>query len=112
MTTTATTGADAPNVGDTRYLGNHSSIPGATAFKNSAGTDTDPTGVTLRVKKPDGTTTVYTYQGSPGLFREATGRYYASITFDQGGVWTWKLAGTGAVAEAAQGFFYVQEDLA
>ena len=100
------------DVGDQKFVGNHSSITGTTPVRNSAGADTDPTGVTLRVKKPDGTTTTYTYQGSPALLKETTGRFYATVTFDQAGPWAWKLTGTGAVAEATQGRFYVREDAA
>jgi hypothetical protein len=97
------------DLGDTRYIGNHSSITGTSAFKNSAGADTDPSTVTIRVKKPDGTTTVYVYGGSPAALREAAGRFYVAVAFDQAGPWGWALVGTGAVAEATGGRFYVRE---
>lgn len=94
------------DVGDLVRIGNHTASS-AQAFKNLAGADTDPTAVTLRVGKPDGTQVTYTYGGSPALSREATGRYYADVSVDQPGMWSYRLAGTGAVQAAAEGQLHV-----
>lgn len=104
------------DLGDTRFIGNHSSATGSTAFKNSAGVDTDPTEVELRLKLPEDTTEVYRWPtpavGELVLSREITGRFFAVKTFDQWGDYAWKLKGTGLIAEATQGEFYVRRDKA
>jgi hypothetical protein len=97
-------------------VGNHVAS-GAGAFApGSTGTATDPTAVTLTVKKPDNTHLVYAWP-TPGagqlpLTKEAgqTGRFYADVLLDQAGEWTYHLAGTGAVTAAAQGYLVVARD--
>ncbi len=96
--------------GDRIRLGNHSAL-GVSAFKNSTGTDTDPTAVTLKVKDPEGTVVTYSWPtGSPALTRETTGRFYIDLDLPDNalvGTWYYRLAGTGTVMAAEEGSFVV-----
>lgn len=106
----------AHDIGDAPRLGNHSGNTGSAAFTNDAGVATDPTEATLRVKKPDGTTTVYRWPtpgvGEGALARESTGRFYVEWTCTVAGLHSVKLAGTGAIVVADQWQFFVREDMA
>ncbi len=53
----------------------------------------NPDTVTFRVKKPDGTVTVYS-----DPVNSSTGVFYKDLTVDAAGIWTYKVIGTGAVA--------------
>jgi hypothetical protein len=64
-----------------------------------AGVDTDPTAVTLRVKDPAGTTTVYTYALGQ-LTKDATGIYSMALLLSTAGTWYYRWEGTGAAAGA------------
>ena len=76
------------DVGDTRTL--------TGTFHNAAGALADPTAVTLTVRKPDGT------ESTPTATHASTGVYTYALTFDQSGVWRYRFAGTGTVAEAGE----------
>lgn len=71
-------------------------------FTDFAGADTDPTGVTFKIHSPSGIETTRTY-GVSGITKTGTGVYYSDITLDEGGVWTYRWAGTGALVAAGQG---------
>jgi hypothetical protein len=97
-------------IGDLIRVGNHSGGSRA-AFATAAGTATDPTAVTLTVEAPDATLAEYGWptDGADGaLVRETTGRFYVDVDIDQDGVWSYRLAGTGAVQAVTEGQFYVQ----
>lgn len=101
----------AVDIGDVERIGNYSGASGAAAFATLAGTATDPTAVTLVVQKPDGDRLVYGWPsaGADGLLvRESAGRFYADVAIDQSGMWSYRLAGTGAVTAAAEGRVRVQ----
>lgn len=70
------------------------------------GTPTDPTTITLRVKQPDGTVTVYgPYDGNTGgsgIIRESAGVYTPAIVLDDAGYWFARWEGTGAAAGAVE----------
>ncbi len=75
------------------------------------GVPTDPTTVTLRVRKPDGTATDYPYSPSSGIIvHDSAGVYHAPLIPDASGLWRLKSTGTGAAAGVKQVTFYVQED--
>lgn len=98
------------DTGDVVRLGNHSTNTDTSAFTDALGVATDPTGVTLVVDKPDGTTTTtYTYAGSPALSKESTGRYYVDVQLDQSGMWAYRLAGTGTAQAADEGQLHVRK---
>lgn len=66
------------------------------------GVPTDPTSVTLRVKEPDGTITVWTV--TPGQVVNdpaAVGAFYADWTIDQEGLHEYRFEGTGAAVAAS-----------
>lgn len=100
------------DVGDLESLGNPSQDTESEAFTDQAGTATDPTAVTLTIRKPDGTRLVYGWPGagvSGTLTRESAGRFYANVAIDQSGTWQWRLAGTGAVTAASEGELHVNQ---
>lgn len=78
------------------------------AFTDISGAATDPTSVTLTVRKPDGTLLSYGYPtGTDGnLTKETTGRFYYDVAIDQNGLWHWRLSGEGAVVTSEEGVLY------
>lgn len=54
---------------------------------------TDPTTVTARIADPDGNTS------TPSVTRDSNGRYRASVTTDQVGVWSYRWEGDSAALE-------------
>lgn len=72
-------------------------------FTNLAGTATDPSTVTFRMKLPGGTTTTYTYGSTAELVKSSTGVYYVDWTFSVAGSHYYRFAGTGTVAAADEG---------
>jgi hypothetical protein len=95
------------SVGSRVRLGNHSSNTDTAAFTTVGGVATDPTAVTLVAEKPDQTSTTYTYAGLT-LSKETTGRYYVDVTLDQAGLWTYRMAGTGAVVATMEHQLHVR----
>jgi hypothetical protein len=71
------------------------------------GTPTDPTTVTLTIRKPDGSTTDYT---GGQLVHDSAGVYHVAVDCDQPGDWTYRFVGTGAAADVETGIFYVKPD--
>lgn len=78
------------------------------AFVNSAGTATDPTTVTLKVKTPAGAISTYTYALSQ-VTKSATGSYYKDVSLNVSGRWWYRWEGTGAVETAEEGWLEVRE---
>ena len=78
---------------------------GTTGFTDADGALADPTTVVVTVQAPDGT------QTTPSTTKEAVGRYSATVEPDQAGVWAYRWVGTGAVAAAEEGQFFVREQL-
>ncbi len=70
------------------------------------GSPTDPTQVTARVKKPDGTITVLGPvsggTGGGGITRVSAGVFQVPTTFDASGYWFVRIEGTGTAAGAAE----------
>lgn len=102
------------DIGDLLRIGNQTGTnpDGSTraAFTNASGVATDPTAVTLQVKRESGTELVYGWPvaGADGtLSREEVGRFSFDVPLDESGLWSWRLAGTGAVETAEEGVFYV-----
>lgn len=101
------------DLGDRVRIGNHAAS-GAAAFTALDDVATDPTTVTLTIKRADGTTLVYGYPtpaDDGSLTREGTGRFYRDVTCDVPGVWRIKLDGTGAVVASEQTTFTVAGSL-
>ena len=66
-----------------------------------ASVNTDPTTVTLKVKNPTGTTTIYTYALAE-ITKSATGIYYKDISVDDDGIYAYRFEGTGTVEAATE----------
>lgn len=77
-------------------------------FTNAAAAAADPTAISLKVQKPDGTETTYTYALAE-LMKSGTGIYYRDVTIDAAGAWYYKFAGTGAIVAAAEDSFAVED---
>lgn len=69
---------------------------------------TDPTTVTLTVKKPSGTATSYTYAAGD-ITKSSTGVYSMGIPVTEAGLWWYEWVGTGTAATAEQGNFFVRK---
>lgn len=66
-------------------------------FLASDGIGLNPTAVTLRVAKPDGT-----LADLAPVADGVVGIYHCDVTFDQAGRWDFRWAGTGAVVAAGE----------
>ena len=75
------------------------------------GVETDPTTVSLKVRKPDGTTTTYTYPAT--ITKDSAGRYHKDITPAAGeqGRWFYQCIGTGTAAATGERSFRVREQV-
>lgn len=82
----------------------------STTFKVGA-TLTDPSTITLTVRKPDGTSTVYVYNTDVELVKDSTGTYHLDVTTPTSGVWSWHWKSTGAAAGGDDGSFSVEVSL-
>ena len=78
-------------------------------FRNSSGSLADPTTVTVQVKTPDGTVTLYTYAGG-AVTKDSTGLYHKNVTITAEGKWTLGMLGTGNVASAEHSTITVRQD--
>lgn len=107
-----------PDIGDRDRIGNPGIDPAtgaALALPPAAfttdGAATDPTTVTLTIRRPDDDLLVFGWPdaGADGqLERESVGRFYAEVTYDVAGYWHYRLAGTGACVAAEEGFVRVR----
>ena len=77
-----------------------------TGFKDSAGTLTDPTTVSLIYRAPDGTETTITYAGG-GVTKDSTGVYHADVTCSVVGDWYYRFVGTGAAVAVDEEHFTI-----
>jgi hypothetical protein len=108
----------ANNIGDVFRFGNPLTDPvtgQALAAPPSAfmtnGVATDPTTVTLTIRKRDGTTLVYGWPSAADdglLVREAVGRFYRDVEMDLDGKWVYELKGTGTAAAVEESSIRVQ----
>lgn len=77
-------------------------------FTNAGGTATDPTTITLKVKKPGTALATYTYALSQ-VTKTSTGVYTRNTSLDTVGTWWYRWEGTGTVEAAVEGWFEVRE---
>lgn len=75
-------------------------------LEDSAGTDLDPTTVTVKVLTPTGTTTTYTYAGAT-VTRSATGVYYVDFTPSESGTHHYQFRSTGTGQASDESVFSV-----
>jgi uncharacterized protein YfaS (alpha-2-macroglobulin family) len=73
------------------------------------GVATDPTAVTLKVRKPDGTVDTFTFVGGD-VVKDSTGNYHHDINTTAGpaGVWSYRFEGIGAAQGAEEAEFIVK----
>jgi uncharacterized protein YfaS (alpha-2-macroglobulin family) len=77
-------------------------------FRDFAGVLTDPTTVTVKVRKSDGTNFTKVYVTDSEVIKESTGIYHIDIATDVHGVWTIRWEGTGTVKAAIEQRFNVK----
>lgn len=70
-------------------------------FKDADGAPTNPTTVTLKVRRA-GVTTTYT-----DAVNDSAGSYHRDVSVDAAGLWVYRWIGTGAVQAAEEGRFFV-----
>lgn len=79
------------------------------AFKNSAGSLIDPTGVVFKYKNgASGTVTTLTYPTDVALVKDSTGNYHVDINASAEGVWYWRWESTGMGQAAGEGEFFAK----
>lgn len=76
----------------------------------SAGTATDPTTITCKVKEPDGTITTATYALAE-VVKDSTGNYHYDFTPDQEGKHYYRFEGAGALIAAAESDFMIRDSV-
>jgi len=80
-------------------------------WTNSSGTPTDPTTITLTVKRRALSTTSTTYAYPATVTKSSTGVYYVDVTPDNEGVWDYRWVATGTVVAAEEGAFNVPDSV-
>lgn len=75
-----------------------------------SGVATDPTTVSLTVKDPTGTETIYTYAAAQ-IVKDSTGNYHYDLTASTTGAYYYGFSASGTVVAASQGHFTVVSDL-
>lgn len=73
-------------------------------FKNSAGSDIDPTTVSFKFTTPGGVATTYLYGTDAQVVKDSVGNYHVDLSVNQRGDWhyRWESTGTGQAAEDHQ----------
>lgn len=89
----------------TYEVGDESTL--AATFKDAAGTPTDPTAVTLKIKPPSGSVATHVY-GSSSVVRDSAGAYHFVLALTATGTWHYRWVGTGTLAAAGEGFLSVR----
>lgn len=73
----------------------------STATFKVSGALTDPSTVTFKYKKPDGSTATWTYGGGQ-IVKSSTGVYYTVLSLDASGTWVYRWEGTGTAKGAKE----------
>lgn len=84
------------------------SMPRLSATFAVSGTPTDPTTVTFKLRKPDGSITTYLYGVDAQLVKSSAGVYYVDWTTALEGIHIWRMAGAGACVAAEEQSFHVR----
>lgn len=67
---------------------------------------TDPSGLSLKIYKPDRTTVTYVYLTDGALVKDAVGKYHADYIPTVPGLHRWFWLPTGNAAQPSEGDFY------
>ena len=78
------------------------------AFKDAAGTLGDPSTVTVKYQKPDGTEVTKVYVTDVEVVKDSVGNYHIDVSASASGVWVYRWQSTGPVT-AAEAIFTVKE---
>lgn len=70
---------------------------------------TNPSTVTLKIKKPDNTVLTYVYGTDALLIQESTGNYYFDLSLTAYGLWYYRWIGTGMVEAEEEAAFVVNK---
>ena len=88
------------DVGDNRRL--------SVTFKDIAGTETDPTVVTFKMREPDGALTTFVYPTDSELVRTAAGKFQVDWPIAKQGRHVGAWVGTGAAETMEEFEFYAR----
>lgn len=77
-------------------------------FRDSANALVDPSTVTLKIHKPDGSTIIRTYAGAT-ITRSSLGVFYSDLNCDFAGTVYYRWEGAGAAQAAGQSSFFVED---
>ena len=94
------------SVTDDIYVG--TLVKSTVTFSNAAGTVTDPTTVTFKVKAPDGTETPHPYTGSGQPTKDGVGIYSLDVLTSQSGNYFVRAIGTGTVVVTTETWWGVE----
>ena len=75
---------------------------------SSAGAETDPTTVTLKVRTPAGVVTSYTWAGAQ-VTKDAVGRFHMDLSVTASGRYYYRWIGTGTVETSVEASFRVKD---
>lgn len=71
----------------------------------------DPTGLTVKVRKPDKSLLTFTYGSTISLVKDSVGVYHLKLLVDQPGRWTYRWEAVEPDTGVAEGFFNVQHSM-
>jgi hypothetical protein len=81
----------------------------AGTFTDLNGNASDPTTITLSIKKPNGDVVNLVYGVDVSVVKQSTGIYYMDFAPAMEGLHYYRFAGTGAVTAAEEMSFYVNK---
>jgi len=73
-----------------------------------SGTLTDPSTLTVWLKRPNGTVITYVYGTDVQLIRDSQGKFHFDESVTLSGKYTYKWKSTGTAQAAEEGIFYVK----
>ena len=68
----------------------------------ATGQAADPSGLVLKIRKPDKTLVTLTFGVDIVLVKDSVGNYHADVLLDQAGVWHWRFESSGANSGVAE----------
>jgi hypothetical protein len=88
-------------------------FPGASVrysvnFTDPDNANADPDVVKLYIRPPTGNSTTYTYLSGNTIVKSSNGNYYADVSVNATGTWTYRWEGTGTLQAADEGFVEVR----
>ena len=85
-------------------------VRGTLTITDFVGDPIDPTTLKFYLLKPtDVTATEYIYGTDPEIVNDGVGVYHFDIDTDEEGTWRYRWVGSGNIATAKEGMFYVDD---